>query len=1116
MIQFTGERIVPEADNCEPRFAEKMYQEHLARYAFAAQWIQGKKVLDVGCGVGYGSKWMAQNGAESVLGFDLSIDAITHANEFYSHEKVTFKVASATDFFFEEKFDVVTCFELIEHVEAQSNVISCIRKVLKEDGVLIISTPRALEEKRVHFHTKEFSLEEFKDLLETYFPKVTLYFENNHFASLITDHKPVTVDQILPLKDNFTLSEADYFIAIASTSDLSLKISEIKPVLVLGDDEYVKLLERDVEILHRAEDRLNHEKSQKNLELEQLYKDRVEIQANGFKLNELIQETQIKNSRIEELLKKVGELSTEINTLSRSTLTSKVLKSLRVIKAKILKVKEKLRKLKNLIYKAFLYLRKNGAIAFLKKVNSKLKNSPTQTQIQNTEPHFFANKIFDVIFCIGCWEGESKRYRVYNIAEGLEDLGYRVQVMPYEHVSKIALENVKARTVILFRAPYDDAVNIKLFLTYAKDNNIKVIFDIDDLVFEPDIIDQIDGFKLLPESEQQIYIDGVNSYRKLLLASDLVTVTTDYLRERVESLDKPVTVIPNSINFDQQQIAFDIEKQKKPARDFVRIGYFSGSRTHQADFEKCAEAILKVMEVNDTLILRVVGFLDLDERWNKFSHRIERFEFLPYKTMLSVLSECDINIAPLDLNSVFCYGKSELKFFEAGLLEIPTIASATHAYKKVIEDGINGKLANDLDDWETALKEMVGSKSLRIAIGKKAKDTSLAKFAIQEVAILASNVYGLDNSPNLGEKKSYFDELRRINETLEPGKLRITWVVPELIIGGGGHRNILRAAYYLQKFGHQITLYFTGTEVNPKIIKQQIQQHFYPLDCPVLLFKGSIKPSDVVFATHWSTVNAALSAQDFAKEIIYFVQDFEPSFAPMGSEYVLAENTYRLGLYHITSGPWCEVILRRDFNALADHFQFPIDTSIYYPRDRKKTNPNLVFFAKPEMPRRCYELGVMALRELHTLRPDLEIVMFGSKNVVKESFDFPVTVREVLPTLDDLAQMYSDGDVGLVFSTTNPSLIPYEMMACGLPVIDLDRGDNVVNYSGRTDIALLANPLPKIMARQIADLLSNPTELKNRRENGLSFVNSFPSEEGMAKRIETLILKKMGIFESIV
>lgn len=400
------------------------------------------------------------------------------------------------------------------------------------------------------------------------------------------------------------------------------------------------------------------------------------------------------------------------------------------------------------------------------------------------------------------------------------------------------------------------------------------------------------------------------------------------------------------------------------------------------------------------------------------------------------------------------------------------------------------------------LAALVESADLRRQIGGNAKSTAREHFLFDQAAARAARIYELPDLKLMGRASAP-------PHGWQSRKIRITWIIPELIIGGGGHRNILRAAYFLSQFGHHISLYFTGTNEDPVSIKRKIQEHFYPIDCPVNVYQGNVEPADVVFATHWSTVSAALTAKGVAKEIMYFVQDYEPAFAAMSSEYVLAENTYRLGLYHITSGPWCEVMLRRDFNAAADHFRFPVDRSIYYPRARTKSNKNIVFFAKPEMPRRCFELGVMALRELHRLRPDVEIIMFGSAHARKVSFGFPVTVRDVLPTLDDLADLYSNGDIGLVFSTTNPSLIPYEMMACGLPVVDLDRGDNEVNYGGSGGIAFLADPLPDVMATQLSALLENSTDLKQRRLNGLEFVEGFPSEEGMARRIEFLILSRL-------
>lgn len=712
---------------------------------------------------------------------------------------------------------------------------------------------------------------------------------------------------------------------------------------------------------------------------------------------------------------------------------------------------------------------------------------------------------YDVIFLIGCWEGESKRYRVYNLVEGLQALGRRVHVMPFSSVGLLAREEIRAEVVVVFRAPHDPALAVDAFLTRAKASGVKVVFDIDDLVFEPDILDQIDGLRHLNEQQKALYVDGIRRYRAFLLAADLVTVPTEYLRARVEALGKPAVVIPNSINRVQKEVAERIAETSTAPRKEIRIGYFSGSRTHQADFARCADALFEVMQGHSHIRFRVVGYLELDSRWEELADRVERIPFLPYRDMLSRLAECDINLAPLDEGSAFCHGKSELKFFEAGLVGVPTVASPTDTFLRAIENGLDGFIAATSDEWRDALMRLVRSPKLRAAVGAKARETALRRYQAPNAARIAETAYGL--SPLAADDRCANTDARR---------LRIAWIVPELIIGGGGHRNILRTAYFLSRFGHEVSLYFTGTHREASAINRDIQDHFYPIECPVHVFNGAIGPCDVVFATHWSTVDAALSTRGVAREIVYFVQDFEPAFAPMGTEYILIENTYRQGLYHITSGPWCERILRRDFDAEADHFQFPVDRTIYHPRPRTKTNRNILFFAKPEMPRRCFDLGILALRVFHRLYPDVEIILFGSKVAARQHYDFPVTVRGVLPSLGDLATLYANADAGLVFSTTNPSLIPYEMMACGLPVIDLARGDNALNYGGREDIALLVDPRPERMAEQIAALIDDTADRAARRERGLAFVDTFPSEEDMARRIEWLILRRLGLASSSV
>ena len=158
------------------------------------------------------------------------------------------------------------------------------------------------------------------------------------------------------------------------------------------------------------------------------------------------------------------------------------------------------------------------------------------------------------------------------------------------------------------------------------------------------------------------------------------------------------------------------------------IAYLSGSRTHQRDFVECEAALLDIMERYPHVRFRLVGYLDLGPGWDKYRERIERVDFLPQADLLYCIAETDINLAPLELGNPFCEAKSELKFFEAGLIGVPTIASATEPFAAAIEDGVSGFLARGEAEWCTALDLLVSCESRRKAIGEAAKRRALDLF----------------------------------------------------------------------------------------------------------------------------------------------------------------------------------------------------------------------------------------------------------------------------------------------------------------------------------------------------------------------------------------------------
>lgn len=185
-IKHTGERMIPEFQK-----GELGYFEHLSRYLFAAQFVKGKSVLDVACGVGYGTFLLAKEGAKEVVGMDISSEAIDYAQKKYRKENVAFFRADAEKMpFKKEQFDVVVSFETIEHLKNQLAFMQEIKRVLKREGLLIISTPNTLVyPKGSIFHLKEFTLLGFRKLLLKYFGQVNLYFQDNAFANYILNHK---------------------------------------------------------------------------------------------------------------------------------------------------------------------------------------------------------------------------------------------------------------------------------------------------------------------------------------------------------------------------------------------------------------------------------------------------------------------------------------------------------------------------------------------------------------------------------------------------------------------------------------------------------------------------------------------------------------------------------------------------------------------------------------------------------------------------------------------------------------------------------------------------------------------------------------------------------------
>lgn len=182
-LTFTGERFLPD---CE----REIWYEHFHRYAMALHWIKGKKVLDVACGEGYGSHLMATQ-AESVLGVDVSKEAVAHAQKTYHHERLQYQVGDALSLdVADDSMDVVVSFETLEHLAEHDQLLAEFKRVLKADGVLLLSTPDKKEYSdktgfNNEYHVKELYQDEFAELLKGFFAHTLWYGQKLMFTSAI-------------------------------------------------------------------------------------------------------------------------------------------------------------------------------------------------------------------------------------------------------------------------------------------------------------------------------------------------------------------------------------------------------------------------------------------------------------------------------------------------------------------------------------------------------------------------------------------------------------------------------------------------------------------------------------------------------------------------------------------------------------------------------------------------------------------------------------------------------------------------------------------------------------------------------------------------------------------
>ena len=334
----------------------------------------------------------------------------------------------------------------------------------------------------------------------------------------------------------------------------------------------------------------------------------------------------------------------------------------------------------------------------------------------------------DVLFISG-GVGDSARYRTTNVAEWLGRQGITSSITVQDN-PRLPSYAEQFSVFVFHRTLYTPT--IAKLIERARSLGKEIIFETDDLVYNPEYLRHMDYWRVMNPLERKLYENGVGGEILADLYVQIATTTTSFLAEKLMERGKRVFLVPNRLPEADIRLAEKIREARKREPEekggVVTIGYFSGALGHDKDFATVSDVLLRLLEGHPKLRLFIAGPLTLDDRFGRFAARIDRERYVPRDQHFRNVASVDINIAPLEIGNPFCEGKSELKFFEAGIVGVPTVAAATRTFREAIHDGENGFVADNETEWEEKLERLIDDATLRKDMGDAARETTLVRY----------------------------------------------------------------------------------------------------------------------------------------------------------------------------------------------------------------------------------------------------------------------------------------------------------------------------------------------------------------------------------------------------
>jgi len=324
------------------------------------------------------------------------------------------------------------------------------------------------------------------------------------------------------------------------------------------------------------------------------------------------------------------------------------------------------------------------------------------------------------ILFIGEYISFSSRYRVEHFIEQLLMHGVKSNFCKTDELDNITISEYTL--FVIYRCQYTPV--IENFIGKCHKKNKKIFYEIDDFIFE---FNQIKNLKFLQDKEYNNFEDYSQKIHKCMSLCNGFLTSTVTMRTAIQNSfpDIPVCVNRNVASMEMVSLSYNARKNINKSKDKIIFGYFSGSKTHDNDFEEISEVLISLFEKYENLYLKVVGCLKMNDAFDIYQNRIIKSAFVDWRKLPELIFSVDINLMPLE-DSFFNKCKSENKWTEAALVCVPTVCSFNEELALVIQNGITGFLCKSSMEWKQILSNLIEKPELREQIGNAANQYVLA------------------------------------------------------------------------------------------------------------------------------------------------------------------------------------------------------------------------------------------------------------------------------------------------------------------------------------------------------------------------------------------------------